>query len=74
MPPPPHLLVSVSLLVVDQEGRLVLVLRLDEGLQPLLVVLGPLADGQLGDLQRRLAQLRDNATALVALGLGISTP
>jgi hypothetical protein len=51
----------VVLAVVGDEGRRGLVLGLDQLLEELLVVLRPLADGQLGDLERRVVELADRA-------------
>jgi hypothetical protein len=51
----------VVLAVVGDEGRRRLVLGLDQLLKKLLVVLRPLANGQLRDLERRVVELADRA-------------
>jgi len=51
----------VVLAVVRDEGRRRLVLGLDQLLEKLLVVLRPLADRELGDLERRIVDLADRA-------------
>ena len=57
-----HVCACVKLLVVHQQRLLVLVLRLDQALQELLVVLGPLPHRQLCHIQDAIFLLQDDTS------------